>query len=136
MNVVKALHKLKSFTQDSGKTQFLIHFNYNIGLLAGLYYDSNLIHQEYTCFHNRNKTFIILSKYDNVINFFINNNIYHLLLFFPDTLIAFNYTHQQVAALKIIKYYRRYRYNLYKKRRDPLKRELMEYCYHPSRITF
>ena len=44
------------------------------------------------------------------------------------------YNHLQRSALKIMKYWKRYRYNLYKKRRDPLKKELMEYIYHPKRL--
>jgi hypothetical protein len=44
------------------------------------------------------------------------------------------YNHLQLSALKIMRYYRKYRYNLYKKRRDPLKKDLMEYYYHPKRL--
>jgi hypothetical protein len=40
----------------------------------------------------------------------------------------------QLSALKIMKFWKRYRYNVYKKRRDPLKKELMEYYYHPKRL--
>jgi hypothetical protein len=43
---------------------------------------------------------------------------------------------EEVAVHIIERYWKKYRYNIYKKRRDPLKRELMEYCYHPSRLTF
>jgi hypothetical protein len=139
MNVVKALHKLKSLTQDYGKTQFLIHFNCNIGQLNGLYYNQDLSEHEYNYINIQNKVCIIFSKYDDVIEFFINNNIYHVLMFFPgisDTLFAFNYNIKQVATLKIMKYYKKYKYNIYKKRMDPLKRELMEYCYHPKRLIF
>ncbi len=139
MNVVKALHKLKSFTQ--GKTQFLIHFNYNIGTLKGLYYNQDLSHHQYTCIYIQNKVCIILSKYDDVIDFFINNNICDIAIYNCDILFccclkAFNYDTKHFAALKIIKFWKRYRYNIYKKRIDSLKRELMEYCYHPKRLTF
>lgn len=40
------------------------------------------------------------------------------------------------AGMTILRYYKKYRYNLYRKRRDPLKEELMKYCYHPSRVEF
>jgi hypothetical protein len=32
--------------------------------------------------------------------------------------------------------WKKYRYNVFKKRRDPLKRDLVEYIYHPKRLTF
>ena len=40
------------------------------------------------------------------------------------------------AGMKILRYYKKFRYNLYRKRRDLLKRELMEYYYHPSKVNF
>ena len=40
------------------------------------------------------------------------------------------------ASIIIKRYYKKYQYNLFKKRRDPLKRELMEWMYHPSRLIF
>jgi len=44
------------------------------------------------------------------------------------------YCENRFAVLTIIKYYRKYRYNLFKKRNDLLKRDLMEYYYHPRRF--
>ena len=41
-----------------------------------------------------------------------------------------------LAVEVIKKYWKKYRYNVFKKRRDPLKRELVEYLFHPSRIDF
>jgi hypothetical protein len=78
----------------------------------------------------------------DIANFFITHGIYYIHCipkYHTDNTPVFLvkiYNFKELAALKILKYYRRYRYNLYKKRRDPLKKELMEYCYHPSRITF
>ncbi len=40
------------------------------------------------------------------------------------------------ASIIIQRYYKKYRYNLFKKRRDTLKRELTAYIYHPSRLKF
>ena len=47
-----------------------------------------------------------------------------------------NYDILDIKADIIKRAWKKYRYNIFKKRRDPLKRELMEYCWHPSRITF
>ena len=47
-----------------------------------------------------------------------------------------NYDILDIKADIIKRAWKKYRYNVFKKRRDPLKRELMEYCWHPSRITF
>ena len=43
---------------------------------------------------------------------------------------------QYYLIIKIQRAWKKYRYNVFKKRRDPLKRELMEYLYHPSRLSF
>ena len=46
------------------------------------------------------------------------------------------YTFLDFAAKIIWRYWRKYRYNIFKKHRDPLKRELMAYCWNPSRRKF
>jgi hypothetical protein len=46
------------------------------------------------------------------------------------------YSEKELAVLTISRYYRKYRYNLYKKRNDLLKRDLTAYFYHPSRLSF
>ena len=48
----------------------------------------------------------------------------------------YEYTYLDIAAKIIWRYWRKYRYNIFKIRRDPLKRELMAYCWNPSRIKF
>jgi hypothetical protein len=40
------------------------------------------------------------------------------------------------AGMTILRYWKKFRYNVYLKHRDPLKKELMEYFYHPSKINF
>ncbi len=47
-----------------------------------------------------------------------------------------NYDILDIKADIIKRAWKKYRYNVFKKRRDPLKRELMEYCYHPKRLIF
>ncbi len=47
-----------------------------------------------------------------------------------------NYDILDIKADIIKRAWKKYRYNVFKKRRDPLKRELMEYYYHPSRLIF
>ena len=49
---------------------------------------------------------------------------------------VYNYTDKDVSASVIQRSWKKYRYNVFKKRRDPLKRELMEYCWNPSRLNF
>lgn len=39
-------------------------------------------------------------------------------------------------VITIQRYWKRYRYNIIKKRIDPLKKELMEYIWNPSRLDF
>ena len=46
------------------------------------------------------------------------------------------HTPRELAAKVIWKYWKRFKLNVFKMRRDPLKRELMAYCWHPSRIKF
>ena len=74
----------------------------------------------------------------NIREFLITHKIYdiqfnpyntYFLCFFVK-----HYDPKQLAAIKIWKYYKKYRYNLFRKRLDPLKKELMEYCWHPSRL--
>jgi len=48
----------------------------------------------------------------------------------------FFHTPQELAAKVIWKYWEKLKWNVFKMRRDPLKRELMAYCWHPSRIKF
>ena len=43
---------------------------------------------------------------------------------------------EEVAVHIIERYWKKFRWNYRKKRIDPLKQELMEYYYHPSRLTF
>jgi hypothetical protein len=43
---------------------------------------------------------------------------------------------KEISCRIIWKYWKKYKFNVFKKRRDPLKKELMEYFYHPSRFIF
>ncbi len=49
---------------------------------------------------------------------------------------VYNYTDKDVSASVIQRSWKKYRYNVFKKRRDPLKRELMAYCWNPSKLSF
>jgi hypothetical protein len=49
---------------------------------------------------------------------------------------VYNYTDKDVSASVIQRSWKKYRYNVFKKRRDPLKRELMAYYWHPSKLSF
>ena len=48
----------------------------------------------------------------------------------------YNYTDKDVSASVIQRFWKKYRYNVFKKHRDPLKRELMAYCWNPNRLNF
>ena len=48
----------------------------------------------------------------------------------------YNYTDKDISASVIQRSWKKYRYNVFKKRRDPLKRELMAYCWNPNRLNF
>jgi hypothetical protein len=54
--------------------------------------------------------------------------------------ILFNYSELPFDIEKYIKiikrYWKKYRYNLFRKRLDPLKQDLIAYIYHPTRINF
>ncbi len=138
MNVVKALHKLKRIITENNEYQVVILFNYYVGDLAGVFYTPSENDITYIYVGGTESHVIFPSYPNNIITFFINYNITDISIHpgNPDFLLGFNYNIKQVAALKIMDYYRKYRYNLYRKRRDSLKRELMEYCYHPKRLTF
>ena len=45
------------------------------------------------------------------------------------------YTFLDFAGKIIWRYWKKYRYNVFKMKRDPLKKELMEYCWHPCRFN-
>jgi hypothetical protein len=72
----------------------------------------------------------------NVYDFFLNhkcefvkdNNIYEVF--------ASGYSPKDLSAKIILKYWKKYRLNYRKNKIDPLKKELIEYIYHPSRINF
>ena len=49
---------------------------------------------------------------------------------------VYNYTDKDVSASVIQRSWKKYKFNVFKKRRDPLKRELMAYYWHPSKLTF
>jgi hypothetical protein len=49
---------------------------------------------------------------------------------------ASDYSPKDLSAKIILKYWKRYRWNYRKNKIDPLKKELIEYIYHPSRINF
>jgi hypothetical protein len=75
----------------------------------------------------------------NIMDFFITHGIYDIQYNYKTTRLVFgvkHYSPEQLAAIKIWKYYRKYRYNIFRKRLDPLKKELMEYCWNPSRMSF
>lgn len=74
-----------------------------------------------------NVTLIRKTKIDN----FIKCNPYTYVLF-NENIVAVPY----YLIIKIQRAWKKYRYNVFKKRRDPLKRDLMEYLYHPSRLSF
>jgi 3'-phosphoadenosine 5'-phosphosulfate sulfotransferase (PAPS reductase)/FAD synthetase len=63
-----------------------------------------------------------------LIKFRYNNNVivYHINV----------YDKEQVAVETIWRYWKKYRWNFLKNKVEPLKQELMEYIYHPSRLTF
>ncbi len=76
--------------------------------------------------------------HQGLVDFLIKYKIYDIFVQDEETidLRAKYYTKKQFACLTIIRYYKKYRYNLFKKRRDSLKQELTAYIYHPSRLKF
>jgi hypothetical protein len=46
------------------------------------------------------------------------------------------YDKEQVAVKTIWRYWKKYRWNFFKNKVEPLKQELIEYLFHPSRLTF
>ncbi len=80
---------------------------------------------------------LITSVYPNeVYDFFLK----HKCLFRTRSTIilvfASEYSPKDLSAKIILKYWKRYRWNYRKNKIDPLKKELSEYIYHPSRINF
>ncbi len=49
---------------------------------------------------------------------------------------VYNYTDKDVSASVIQRFWKKCKFNVFKKRRDPLKRELMAYCWNPNRLNF
>ena len=74
----------------------------------------------------------------NIREFLITHRIYDIQFNpYQSNFLCFfvkHYDSKELAAKVIWKYYKKYRYNLFRKRLDPLKKELMEYCWHPSRV--
>ena len=48
----------------------------------------------------------------------------------------YNYIDKDISASVIQQSWKKCKFNVFRKRRDPLKRELMEYCWNPSRLNF
>ena len=79
---------------------------------------------------------------DDIINSLIDLNAVEISAWILDEpneldeyfIYIYNYIDKDISASVIQKSWKKYRYNVFKKRRDPLKRELMEYCWHPSRL--
>jgi hypothetical protein len=119
---VEALMDLVVHSEDNRTLFPITHVN---GILFGLFstidYTINTLHPINT-FFNLNKI-----KIDNFIKY--NPYTYQV---FNENIVAVPY----YLIIKIQRAWKKYRYNVFKKRRDPLKRELMEYLYHPSRLSF
>jgi len=47
-----------------------------------------------------------------------------------------NEPHQLKIANKVLNHWKKWFLGRMKERNDPIKRELMKYCYHPSRVNF
>ena len=81
---------------------------------------------------------------DDIINSLIDLNavgIYAWILDEPNEpdeyfIYVNNYTNQDISASVIQQSWKRFKFNVFRKRRDPLKRELMAYCWNPSRLNF
>lgn len=84
---------------------------------------------------DRTELWIYIDKLD-VYTFFEKNKFRINYCSSICTIDSTPFTHKELCAKTILRYYRKYRYNIYRKRRDPLKQELMAYCYHPSRMDF
>ena len=64
----------------------------------------------------------------------IYNHIKSCTALYGDYWLVFH-TPQELAAKVIWKYWKKLKWNVFKMRRDPIKRELMAYCWHPSRFN-
>ncbi len=95
---------------NKGFCKYIRHYPYKYGIICPQYtYYNYLIQRRFMLSKLNDKEYII--------NFY-------------------EYTYLDVAAKIIWRYWKKCKYNVFKKRRDSLKKELMEYFWHPSRIKF
>jgi hypothetical protein len=81
---------------------------------------------------------------DDIINSLIDLNavgIYAWILDEPNEpdeyfIYINNYTDKDISASVIQQSWKKCKFNVFRKRRDPLKRELMAYIWHPNRLNF
>ena len=64
----------------------------------------------------------------------IYNNLKSCTEMWGDYWLIFH-TPRELAAKVIWRYWKRFKLNVFKKHRDPLKKELMEYIWHPCRFN-
>jgi hypothetical protein len=90
----------------------------------------NIIHCNYRLFTSE------LYSPTDVYNFFLNHKCEFVKYNNTYRVFASNYSPKDLSAKIILKYWKKYRWNYRKNKIDPLKKELIEYIYHPSRINF
>jgi hypothetical protein len=81
---------------------------------------------------------------DDIINSLIDLNavgIYAWILDEPNEpdeyfIYINNYIDKDISASVIQQSWKKCKFNVFRKRRDPLKRELMAYCWNPNRLNF
>jgi hypothetical protein len=115
---VEALINLVVHSEDNTTLFPITHLN---GILFGLFstidYTINTLHP--------------INKRKIKIDDFIKYNPYTYQVFNENIILIPYY-----LIIKIQRAWKKYRYNLLRKRLDPLKKELMEYCWNPSRMSF
>lgn len=81
---------------------------------------------------------------DTLINTLINLNVVEISAWIldepnePDEYFIYinNYIDKDISASVIQQSWKKCKFNVFKKRRDPLKQELMAYCWNPFRLNF
>ena len=136
---IKVLKQLKQINPKHEQIVFFSSGSYIVSGIRNGYFDRFIHNQIYDCI-----TYLEFGheipyyRYTNeVMDFFINHKIYDIQFDNNTRVPCFSvkqYSPKDLACLKILRYYRKYRYNLFRKRLDPLKKELMEYCWHPCRF--
>ena len=142
---VNALKQFKQIKKDYPHNEDIVFISMRRRIMTGnsTHYIERFVYNQtndsITCLKYGDDTIPFYCYTNYVIHFFITHGIYDIQFYNHKKYLCFvvkHYSSKDLAAIKILRYYRKYRLRTSRLRNDLVIHGLAEYWGHPSRMSF